>query len=509
MFAKSLDIKLAAIVVLTLAMIHVAAEAGESPVATGVVVAKGNNNEMITLQDEDGTRLMYSARGPVPTPRGVRWKLDEHVVDAIAQTPLRSTVKVAWQGDRRTLVQLVVLAPPAPKPSSSEGTFVGILTDKGRKYIIVKGGDGDPLKFIAHSMGAGRDASPDVDMLKAIGNRKPNDRVFVKWDLEKDNQALVELRLAKNGEKTTYPVRDANKAATSAPAPVSTEGGVVVGRVDDKDVGIAIKVEDKIQHYVPRMIAAEGDKPAHLDPDIIKAIAAIHMDATVQITWLQDGKIRRITAIKTVPRGTTQPVDDSGKPLTAESAKTSGGNDAVVKTADSFKEGDEGTLAGTVTDHDSGFVTILTDEDTPRKLKFTPQWIGGSTDQGGGLDQAMQKKMANLKPGQKVQIKWTFQERLRAVTITVNGGASDKPAAVEPKAGEKGTYTGTLVGKDDTSITVKTDGENPLKLKFIPKGEGKDMLATFRAINVGAKVQVQWECDEHLQVTRLTKINAE
>jgi hypothetical protein len=124
----------------------------------------------------------------------------------------------------------------------------------------------------------------------------------------------------------------------------------------------------------------------------------------------------------------------------------------------------------------------------------------------------MQKKMTDLKPGQKVQIKWVFQERLRALSITVKGsgsGDSNKPAATEPKAGEKGAYAGTLIQKDDTSITVKIDGDNPLNLKFIPQGEDKDMLATFRAINVGAKVQVQWECDEHLRVTKLTKIRAE
>ena len=32
-------------------------------VSIGVVVSKGNNDESITLTDEDGTRLTYTARG--------------------------------------------------------------------------------------------------------------------------------------------------------------------------------------------------------------------------------------------------------------------------------------------------------------------------------------------------------------------------------------------------------------------------------------------------------------
>jgi hypothetical protein len=137
----------------------------------------------------------------------------------------------------------------------------------------------------------------------------------------------------------------------------------------------------------------------------------------------------------------------------------------------------------------------------------------------------MQKTMENLKPGQKVQIKWVYQERLRAAGITVSGGGSDKPAD-ESKAGNKsGTYTGTLVQKDDASITVKIDGDVPRNLKFIPgwhkipimgengvvfdEGFDKGMLATFRSIDVGTKVQVQWESDEHLRVTKLTKIKAD
>jgi hypothetical protein len=329
--------------------------------------------------------------------------------------------------------------------------------------------------------------------------------VFVKWDLDKqDNQCLVELRLTKAGEKTTYPKRDANKTIpTTAP---SQEGGITIGKEPDTGgVGIAVRTaQGKVERYLPRMVPGEGDKPAHLDPDILKTIAGIPTDATVQITWVQDDKIKRITAIKTVPRGTTQPVDDSGKPISADSAKDAGKD--IVKAPD-FKDGDEGTVAGTVIENSSASLTIRTDEDSPRKLKFAPQWVGGSPADGGGLDQAMQKTMGNLKPGQKVQVKWVYQERLHAVSITVNGGASDKPA--QSKDGKSGTYTGMLVGKDDSSITVRTDGDNPQSLKFIPKEDDKDMPATFRSFEVGSKVEVQWVSDEHLRVTKLTKARSE
>jgi hypothetical protein len=327
----------------------------------------------------------------------------------------------------------------------------------------------------------------------------------VKWDLDKqENQCLVELRLAKTGEKTTYPKRDANKATPTTSA--SQEGGTVIGRVDDiGGVGIAVRnAQGKVEHYLPRMVSGDGDKPAHLDPDILKTISGIRMDATVQITWVQDDKTKRITAIKTVPRGTTQPVDDSGKPISADSAKDAGKD--TVKVPD-FKDGDEGTVTGTVLESDAGSATIRTDEDSPRKLKFAPQWVGGSSAEGGGLDQAMQKAMEKLKPGQKVQVKWVYQERLRALSITPSGG-SDKPAA-QAKGGQSGSYTGTLIRKDDVSITVRIDGDNPQSLKFIPKEDDKDMLATFRTVDVGTKVQVQWVSDDHLRVTKLTKARPE
>jgi hypothetical protein len=490
---------LIATAVLSVVMIQAAVALADG-VSIGVVVSKGNNDESITLSDEDGTRLTYTARG-------FRWRLVPGAVDAITQTPIRSTVKVTWQTDRHTLTQLTVLCPPASKPTSSEGTFIGVLTAKGEKFVIVKGGDGDPLKFIAHQTVSGRDTTPDPDAIKAITNRRVNDRVFVKWDLDKqENQCLTELRLAKPGEKTTYPKRDANKTTTPTTS-TSQEGGTVIGRVDDiGGVGIAVRnAEGKVEHYLPRMVPADGDKPARLDPDILKTISNIHMDATVQITWVQDDKTKRITAIKTVPRGTTQPVDDSGKPLSADGTKDAGGE--TVKVAD-FKDGDEGTFAGTVLENSSASVTIRTDEDSPRKLKFAPQWIGGSPAEGGGLDQAMQKIMEKLKPGQKVQVKWLYQERLHAVSITPSGGASEKPAS-ESKDAQSSTYTGTLIQKNDDSITVKIDGDNPQTLKFIPKENDKDMLTTFRNIDVGTKVQVQWVSDEHLRVVKLTKARTE
>ena len=502
MFGKNIHVKvLAATVFLGIAAI--CATASADGVATGVVVARGDSYQSITLRDEDGNSMTYSAKWTRSGP-------DAGATDAISKTLMHSTVKVAWQSARkgRTLVSLTLLAPPAPKTTASEGTFVGLVTAKGEKFIILKGGDGDPVKFITHMIGSARDARPDPDMIKAIANRNVNDRIYVKWDVDKnDNQALVEVRAARSTEKTTYPIRDAKKA-TSAPA--DQEGSIIVGKVDGiTGIGIDIKTADgKVDHYLPRLIPEDGDKPAHLDQDIVRTITYLHIRDTVQITWVPQDKNKRITAIKTVPAGTTQPVDDSGKPLSADAIKNTGGKDAVVKEADNFKDGDEGMFAGTVLDNDKGSVTIQTNEDTPRKLKFAPQWVGGNTDEGGGLDQAMQKTMAKLKPGQKVQIKWAFQERLHAVSITVNGNTSDKPAA-EPKAGDSGTYTGTLIQKDDTSITVKIEGDNPQNLKFIPKENDKNMLTTFRSVDVGTKVQVQWVSDEHLRVTKLTKLKSE
>ena len=88
-----------------------------------------------------------------------------------------------------------------------------------------------------------------------------------------------------------------------------------MGKVDDiTGIGVNIKTADgKVEHYLPRMIPEDGDKPAHLNADIVRTITYLHIHDTVQVTWVPQDKNKRITAIKTVPAGTTQPVERFGQ----------------------------------------------------------------------------------------------------------------------------------------------------------------------------------------------------
>ncbi len=82
------------------------------------------------------------------------------------------------------------------------------------------------------------------------------------------------------------------------------------------------------------------------------------------------------------------------------------------------KEGKSGKTIGVLTAKGEKFIEVkAAGEEKGRK--FVPRWIGGAPAQGGGLDKAMLKTFSELKVGSRLEVEWTFDERLRAVKITV------------------------------------------------------------------------------------------
>ena len=405
MFGTSRSRKLLIGAVLAAMVVSVAMPVlADSGTFKGVVVGKAD--AAIRVQNETGDVQNFVPAWTNPSGRHGAGSLDQAAIDAIGSTPKGSTVSIAWQrqGRNQCIVKLIVLSLPDDS-SDTEGTFVGPLVDHGEAYVVLKSGEGRTVKFTAPWKGSHRDGKYDSKVVNAIVALNVNSRVYVKWDTEqgadgKDAKTILEIRPAKDGEKTTY----LSKKATSSPS--DSEGGTIVGTVEDKsDVSLSLKSGGKTDRYAPMLQPAEENKPPRLDPDMLKVFANVKYGATLQITFVVDGHTKRVTALKTVPKGTTQPVDDSGTPL-ADKPK-----DTTVKTVETYKEGDEGTASGTVEDRTETSVTVLTNDDPPRHMKFSPKWVGGSPADGGGLDQAMQKAMAALKPGQKVTVKWIYQER--------------------------------------------------------------------------------------------------
>ena len=54
----------------------------------------------------------------------------------------------------------------------------------------------------------------------------------------------------------------------------------------------------------------------------------------------------------------------------------------------------------------------------PRRV-FMPRWIGGNPDQGGGFDKTMAERIREVKPGDRVEVKWIFDERFRVIELKV------------------------------------------------------------------------------------------
>jgi len=76
-----------------------------------------------------------------------------------------------------------------------------------------------------------------------------------------------------------------------------------------------------------------------------------------------------------------------------------------------------GTMTGTITEKGETWIRVKDAEGNSER--FMPRWIGGMPNDGGGLDKDMLKQIAAVKAGDKVEVKWVFEERKRVVELKV------------------------------------------------------------------------------------------
>ena len=75
---------------------------------------------------------------------------------------------------------------------------------------------------------------------------------------------------------------------------------------------------------------------------------------------------------------------------------------------------------------DEGYGLNINALDTLRDegvLLFMPHWRGGLPKDGGGLDAAMRQRLEAFRPGQRVTIRWVWQERRRIEAIELAAAA--------------------------------------------------------------------------------------
>lgn len=77
-------------------------------------------------------------------------------------------------------------------------------------------------------------------------------------------------------------------------------------------------------------------------------------------------------------------------------------------------EGTEGTLVGILKAKGETWIEVQPTDGVPGR--FWPRWIGNA---GGGFDRDILRAFAALKVGDKVSVRWTYDERLRALSVAV------------------------------------------------------------------------------------------
>src|SRR5687768_9861982 len=87
---------------------------------------------------------------------------------------------------------------------------------------------------------------------------------------------------------------------------------------------------------------------------------------------------------------------------------------AQEKDKEGGKKGKSGTVIGILVAKDKNSIDVKADGEEEAR-KYVPHWRGGAPAEGGGLDKDMLKTFAKLKVGSRVQVKWEFEERHRAI----------------------------------------------------------------------------------------------
>ena len=58
--------------------------------------------------------------------------------------------------------------------------------------------------------------------------------------------------------------------------------------------------------------------------------------------------------------------------------------------------------------------------------RYLPRWVGGSPREGGGLDRRMIRKLREIGLGDRVRLRWVFEDRRRVVEIARESGEKGK-----------------------------------------------------------------------------------
>lgn len=104
----------------------------------------------------------------------------------------------------------------------------------------------------------------------------------------------------------------------------------------------------------------------------------------------------------------------AGSPFTPSLCAEEGAGKAKEEKHDAMPTGTKGVSEGEIVSAEKGKLVLKTKDGN---LLFAAHWRGGNPKDGGGLDKEMLAKLEQFKPGQKVKIGWTWEERRRIESI--------------------------------------------------------------------------------------------
>lgn len=158
--------------------------------------------------------------------------------------------------------------------------------------------------------------------------------------------------------------------------------------------------------YHVRWLGGRPRNGGHFDPQMLEQIAQLQPGDPVEVAWEQGERLCavRLTVLGNPHRGLP------GAKCDQDHAALLDGPGPAVRC---------GTMHGTVASVDPKGRFVLQTESGEEA--FMPVWKGNMPADGGGFDQAMVARIAQLKPGQRVAVTWEWDERKRCVGLRVAG----------------------------------------------------------------------------------------
>ncbi|HEX2951997.1 MAG TPA: hypothetical protein VHV83_20885 [Armatimonadota bacterium] len=163
-----------------------------------------------------------------------------------------------------------------------------------------------------------------------------------------------------------------------------------------------------------------------------------------------------------------------------------------------------GTVTGILVAKGENWIAVKADGEK-EAVRYMPFWRGGAPNEGGSLDKTMLETIKKLVVPNRVKVVWQLQEHRRIVSVEM-----------QVPTEKSGTITGVVVAKEANWIDVKTDGNDGVVQRYMPRwiggapnqggGFDKTVLQAIAERKVGDHVQLSWTFDERLRVVQLGAI---